>query len=100
MAVQATRATRSTERVAILMTPQEKETYMQRAQSMGLSLGQFFRQAGEAYREPSADSGDEAALIAALELIESSTARAEQALDQALAMVRASNLAMDREPSA
>ena len=100
MAVQANRSTRSTERVAVLMTPQEKETYTQRAQAMGLSLGQFFRKAGEAYRAPSAVSGDETALIAALDQIESSTARAEQALDQALAMVRASNLSMDQGPSA
>jgi hypothetical protein len=82
------------------MTPQEKETYSQQAQAMGLSLGQFFRQAGEAYCVPSVVPGDEAALIAALEQIESSTARTEQALDQALAMVRASNIAMDQDQAA
>lgn len=59
-----------------------------------------FRQAGEDYSVPSEVPGDEAALIAAFEQIESSTARAEQALDQALAMVCASNSTMDLDPAA
>lgn len=98
MAVQSVRAT---QRVAVLMTPQEKQTFTQRAQSMGLSLSQFFRQAGEAYCLSSAVvPGDETALIAALDQIECSTARAEKALDLALAMIRASNIAIDQVQSA
>lgn len=41
-------AERATERVAVLMTPTEKATYVDRASSMGFSLGQFFRDALEA----------------------------------------------------
>jgi hypothetical protein len=40
---------RATERVAVLMTPTEKAAYADRASSLGLSLGQFFREAGASY---------------------------------------------------
>lgn len=96
MPIMTTQPMRSSERVAVLMTPQEKAVFSQRARGLGLSLGQFFREAGEAYVGPSPALEDEPALLAALDQIERSTARAEQALDQALAMVRASNSAMDR----
>jgi hypothetical protein len=83
-------AERATERVAVLMTPKEKSTYADRASSMGLSLGQFFREAGAAYASRSADSrAEEEALDAALTQLERSTRRAERALDGALAEVRA-----------
>ncbi len=49
---------RATERVAVLMTPAEKTSYAEKANSMGLSLGQFFREAGAAYVK---DSGQHAA---------------------------------------
>jgi len=39
-------AERATERVAVLMTPSEKATNANRASSLGLSLGLFFREAG------------------------------------------------------
>jgi hypothetical protein len=81
---------RATERVVVLMTPKEKSTYADRASSMGLSLGQFFREAGAAYASRNADSrAEEEALDAALSQLEHSTSRAEQALDAALAEVRA-----------
>ena len=37
---------RATERVAVLMTPAEKSAFAERASSLGMSLGQFFREAG------------------------------------------------------
>ena len=77
---------RATERVAVLMTPSEKSAYVDRANSMGLSLGQFFREAGAVYGREI----DEDALDAALRQLEASTARAEAALDSALAEVRRS----------
>jgi hypothetical protein len=89
-------AERATERVAVLMTPKEKSTYVDRASSMGLSLGQFFREAGAAYASRSADfRAEEEALDAALTQLERSTRRAERALDGALAEVRA---ALQAEP--
>ena len=83
-------AERATERVAVLMTPTEKATYVDRASSMGLSLGQFFREAGAAYTSVStSEQAEQDALEAALKQLELSTDRTEKALDQALAEVRA-----------
>ena len=82
---------RASERVAVLMTPAENTTYAEKASSMGLSLGQFFREAGAAYVQHSSQQVAEAeALQAALTQLELSTCRAERALDSALAEVRAS----------
>jgi hypothetical protein len=83
-------AERATERVAVLMTPTEKAAFVDRASSLGLSLGQFFREAGAAYMNRITPQRDEEeALEAALKQLEWSTRRAEQTLDQALAEVRA-----------
>jgi len=82
-------AERATERVAVLMTPSEKATYANRASSLGLSLVQFFREAGASYVDRVAQRDEEEALEAALKQLEWSTRRAEQTLDQALAEVRA-----------
>jgi len=81
---------RASERVAVLMTPAEKAAYADRASSMGLSLGQFFREAGAAYAASTSgqDLPDEA-LNAVLCQLVASTAQAEKSLDQALAEVRA-----------
>lgn len=81
---------RATERVAVLMTPSEKSAYVERASSMGLSLGQFFREAGAAYNaERAAPDADLEVLEAALSELERSTRRTEQILDEALREVRA-----------
>jgi len=82
---------RASERVAVLMTPAEKAAYADRASSMGLSLGQFFREAGAAYAASTLgqDLPDEA-LDAALGQLVASTAQAEKTLDRAMAEVRAS----------
>jgi len=84
---------RATERVAVLMTPTEKAAYTDRANNLGLSLGQFFREAGAAYAHR--NLAEEEALKAALKQLELSTSRAEQTLDAALAEVRA---ALDAQP--
>lgn len=42
-------AERATERVSVLNTPTEKAAYVDRDSSLGLSLGQFFREAGASY---------------------------------------------------
>jgi hypothetical protein len=81
---------RATERVAVLMTPAEKATYADHASRLGLSLGQFFREAGAAYAAGGSDQQAETdALEAALKQLERSTARTEAALDAALFEVRA-----------
>jgi hypothetical protein len=76
------------------MTPAEKAAYADRAHNLGLSLGQFFREAGAAYAQRNAQSesraiAEEEALEAALKQLELSTSRTEQTLDAALAEVRA-----------
>ena len=81
---------RATERVAVLMTPSEKLAYAERASRLGLSLGQFFREAGAAYTaERAAPEADLELLEAALCEMERSTRRTEQVLDEALREVRA-----------
>ncbi|WP_094559786.1 hypothetical protein [Synechococcus sp. 8F6] len=80
------------------MTPTEKAAYTNRAHSLGLSLGQFFREAGAAYahrdtthRNAEADTralAEAEAFEAALNQLQLSTSRAEQTLDAALAEVR------------
>jgi hypothetical protein len=72
------------------MTPTEKAAYADRAHSLGLSLGQFFREAGAAYTGQNTRSFAEAeALEAALRQLELSTRRTEETLDAALAEVKA-----------
>jgi hypothetical protein len=76
------------------MTPTEKVAYADRAHSLGLSLGQFFREAGAAYVHRNAESetrslAEAEALEAVLRQLERSTSRAEQTLDAALAEVKA-----------
>ena len=81
---------RATERVAVLMTPAEKAAYADQASRLGLSLGQFFREAGAAYASAHGqERADPDALEAALKQLEFSTARTEAVLDCALAEVRA-----------
>jgi hypothetical protein len=80
---------RATQRVAVLMTPTEKAAYTDRANSLGLSLGQFFREAGASYVNRSSQRDEEEALEAVLKQLELSTRHAEQTLDEALAEVRA-----------
>ena len=91
---------RATERVGVLMTPTEKAAFADRAHSLGISLGQFFREAGSAYANRNAQSesraqAEEEALEAALQQLELSISRTERILDAALADVRA---ALDAQP--
>jgi hypothetical protein len=76
------------------MTPTEKSACADRAHTLGLSLGQFFREAGAAYAHRNAESetrslAESEALEAALRQLELSTRRTEETLDAALAEVRA-----------
>ena len=91
---------RASERVAILMTPSEKARYAERANRLGLSLGQFFREAGAAYAPSTAEATlEQDALAAALRQLELSTARTEAVLDQALSEVRAALEAPQPSPA-
>ncbi len=76
------------------MTPTENAAYADRAPSLGLSFGQFFREAGAAYAHRNAEAETRAlaeaeALEAALRQLERSTSRTERTLDETLAELRA-----------
>lgn len=75
------------------MTPTEKAVYTDRAHNPGVSLGQFFLEAGAAYLQRNTGPvtralAEEEALEAALKQLELSTSRTQQCLDAALADVR------------
>jgi hypothetical protein len=71
--------------MAVLMTPTEKAVYTDRAHNLGLSLGQFFPEAGAAYAGQNTRALAEAeTLEAALKQLEVSTSRTERTLDEAL----------------
>jgi hypothetical protein len=72
------------------MTPTQKAAYADRVNSLGLSLGQFFRAARAAYVAQNTRSlAEEKTLEAALRQLELSTSRTERTLDAALAEARA-----------
>ena len=52
------------------MTATEKATYVERASSLRLSLGQFFREAGASYVNRTTQRDEEEALEAALKQLE------------------------------
>lgn len=77
----------ATQRIPVLVTPSEKAAIARRAKRAGLSMGEYLRRAAAAYR-PEQDEGSLAAMI---EQMAQATARAESAIDEALAFVEASN---------
>ncbi len=75
------------QRIPVLVTPTEKTAIARRAKKAGLSMGEYLRRAAAAYR-PGEDEGSLAAMIEQMVL---ATERAEGAIDDALAFVKASN---------
>jgi len=74
------------ERVPVLMTPKEKANIAKKAKKAGLSMGEYLRRAGESFLPD-----DDKALEGMIEQMLKTTAQANQALDDALAFVEASN---------
>ena len=74
-------------RVPVLMTEAEKSRIHAKAKQAGLSTGEFMRRAAESYWPAEDDRTLEAMIGQMLE----STARAERAIDGAIAFVAASN---------
>lgn len=77
-----------TERVPVLMTPREKQRLAAKAKAAGISMSEYIRRAME-NAQPVND--DTKALEAMIEEMNKATQRAEQAIDDALAFVKASN---------
>jgi hypothetical protein len=77
----------ATDRIPVLVTPAEKSRISARARAAGLSMGEFIRRAAEAFNP----TEDDRLLEGMLDQMEKTTARASQAIDEALACVEASN---------
>jgi hypothetical protein len=77
----------NTERIPVLVTPEQKARIAARARAAKLPVGEFMRRAAESY---SPDNADEAALDGLLLQVAQTTARASQALDSAFREVAAS----------
>lgn len=77
----------ATERIAVLVTPQEKVRIARSAKATGLSMGEFLRRAAAAFRPEEEDK----ILAGMIDQMVKTTASASAAIDDALAFVDASN---------
>ncbi|MGZ8219789.1 plasmid mobilization protein [Methylomagnum sp.] len=75
------------QRIPVLVTAGEKARIAEMARSAGVSMGEYLRRAAVAYRP----SEDEALLEGMITQMLKTTRQAEQAIDDALAYVEASN---------
>ena len=55
-----------TERITVLVTPEQKAAILARAQSLGLSAGEVVRRAVESYESSAVDTKDDEAVLNAL----------------------------------
>ncbi|MDR2189517.1 MAG: hypothetical protein LBE62_15960 [Azonexus sp.] len=88
-----------TERIPILVTPQEKAAIAQMARDAHLSMGEFLRRAAASFRPQE----DEKLLEGMIDQMMKTTAEANAAMDGALLFVEASNqriAAMEAEGAA
>jgi len=83
--------TTATARVPVLMTAKEKAQIAKKAKEAGLSMGEYLRRAAQSYRP----SEDDKALEAMIDQMLKATERTDQAIDEALAFVDASNRRID-----
>lgn len=88
------------QRIPVLVTAGEKARIAAMAKSAGISMGEFLRRAAGAYRPPE----DDAVLEGMIAQMLKTTQQAEQAIDETLAYVEASNqriaaLETHREPN-
>jgi hypothetical protein len=77
----------ATERISVLVTPTEKRQIAKMAKAAGLSMGEYMRRAGAAFRP----AEDERALEGMFDQVNKTTAQACAAIDRALASIDASN---------
>jgi len=77
----------ATARVPVLMTQAEKERIVRKAMEAGLSTGEYMRRAADSFRPDEQDQLLEGLIDQMLQ----ATNRAEQAIDDAIAFVEASN---------
>lgn len=77
----------ATERVPVLMTPEEKKRIVSKAKNIGITTAEYMRRAAEGYQP---DNNDRA-LEAMIEEMNRASASAEKAIDEALGFVAESN---------
>jgi GTP1/Obg family GTP-binding protein len=77
----------ATERVPVLMTPDEKKRVVSKAKKAGVAIGEYIRRAIDGYRP----SEDEKALEAMIRQMNQATKNAEKSIDETLNFVKASN---------
>ncbi len=77
----------ATARVPVLMTQAEKERIVKKAMEAGLSTGEYMRRAADSFHPGEQDE----LLEGLIDQMVRATDRAEQALDDAIAFVEASN---------
>ena len=76
-----------TERIPVLVTPAEKKRIARMAKAAGLSMGEFLRRAAVSFQP----SDDDRILEAMIGQMLTTSVRAGEAIDRALAFVEASN---------
>ena len=88
----------ATERIPVLVSPQEKNQIAVMAKNAGISMGELLRRAASSYRP----NEDDLMLEGVIEQMNKTTEQANAAIDKALAFVAASNkriAAMERKAS-
>ncbi len=86
----------ATERIPVLVTPQEKAQIAHMAKESNLSMGEYLRQAAAAFRAPE----DEKLLAGMIDQMVITTERAGKAIDDALAFVAESEARIDAQDRA
>lgn len=79
--------TTATARVPVLMTKEDKVQIARKAKKAGMSVGEYLRRAGKSFNP----SEDGEALEAMIDQMLKATERADQAIEEALTFVEASN---------
>jgi hypothetical protein len=82
----------ATDRLPVLLSPEQKQRIAQRAKKANLTIGEFLRRAAEAYRPDEEEPG----LDRLIDLAKKSAMQASQAIDVALAAVAASERRIER----
>lgn len=83
----------ATERIPVLVTPQEKAQIAHMAKESNLSMGEYLRRAAAAFQT----SEDEKLLAGMIDQMVATTERAGKAIDDALAFVAASQARIEAQ---
>ena len=85
----------ATERVPVLMTPDEKKKVVSKAKQAGVAIGEYIRRAIDGYRP----SEDKKTLCTMINQMNKVTKNAENSIDDTLEFVRESNKRIEKMES-